>query len=55
MNPRKYEVRITVGIPKELAVFLDEMVKNGIAENLSQAIRKCISIAKEYILEVRLN
>jgi Arc/MetJ-type ribon-helix-helix transcriptional regulator len=54
MNPKKYEVRLTVNVPKELAVFLDEMIKKGIAENTSQAIRKCIYTAKQYIPVVEI-
>jgi len=51
---RKFEVKITVNIPRKLADFLDELVEVGVVENLSQAVRKCISVAREYIPELKI-
>jgi Arc/MetJ-type ribon-helix-helix transcriptional regulator len=49
---KKFEVRVTVSLPPVLAEFVEDMVRMGRAESLSQAIRRCVSIAKEYMPEV---
>jgi len=51
---RRFEVKITVNIPRKLADFLDELIEAGVVENLSQAVRKCISVAREYIPELKI-
>ena len=52
--PRKklYEMRLEVLLPKELSEFLDNMVLAGNAENISQAGRKCIALARQYAPEL---
>jgi Arc/MetJ-type ribon-helix-helix transcriptional regulator len=54
MMPKKkrFEISIHVNLPAELAEFLEEMVRKGAAETISQAARKCIAIAKEYLPEI---
>ncbi len=54
--PRKkrYEVKIEVMLPKELADFLEDMVRAGHVETLSSAVRRCIAIAKEYLPTAKL-
>jgi Arc/MetJ-type ribon-helix-helix transcriptional regulator len=52
--PKKFEVVIHVKLPKELADFLDGMVREGAAETVSQAVRKCVSIAKTYMPEIEI-
>ncbi len=51
---KKFEIKISVNIPAKLAEFLDELVEAGVAENISQAVRKCIAIAKEYMPEFKI-
>ena len=51
---RRFEVKITVNIPRKLADFLDELVEAGVVENLSQAVRRCIAIAREYVPELKI-
>ena len=42
----KKTVKISVEIPEDLALFLDEMVRKGEARNISEAVRNCIALAK---------
>lgn len=49
---KKFEVRIDVWLPQELAEFLEDMVRKDVAESLSQALRKCVAVAKTYMPEV---
>ena len=51
---RKFEVKITVNIPKKLADFLDELVEAGVVENISQAVRRCIAVARQYVPELKV-
>jgi len=51
---RRFEVKITVNIPRKLADFLEELVEAGVVENLSQAVRRCIAVAREYIPELKI-
>jgi len=46
---RKYPYRLNAYIPNELAEHLQEMVRSGQAESISQAVRRCISLAKTYL------
>jgi len=48
---KKFKVRMEVWLPTELAEFLEDMVQKGVAESLSQALRKCIAVAKTYMPE----
>jgi Arc/MetJ-type ribon-helix-helix transcriptional regulator len=52
--PKKktFEVTVHVKLPRDLAEFLEDMVRNGTAESISQAARKAIAIAKVYMPEV---
>jgi Arc/MetJ-type ribon-helix-helix transcriptional regulator len=49
---KKFEVRLEILLPTELANFLEDMVRKGAAETVSQAARKAIAIAREYMPEV---
>jgi len=49
---KKFEVRISVNVPRSLAEFLEDMVRVGHAETIAQAVRRCISVAKTYMPEV---
>jgi len=51
---KKFEVRITVHLPQKLADFLDELVEKGVAENISQAVRTCIAVCKQYVPTIKL-
>jgi len=51
---RKFEVRVSVGLPSELVEFLDDLVERGVAESVSQAVRRCIILVKTYMPKVGL-
>jgi Arc/MetJ-type ribon-helix-helix transcriptional regulator len=44
-------VTVHVRLPEELTEFLKDMVRRGEAESLSQAVRRCIALAKTYMPE----
>jgi len=46
---KQYTFRAHVLLPAELAEYLQEMVRSGQAESVSQAVRRCISLAKTYL------
>jgi len=46
---RKYSYRLEAWLPNELGKYLEEMVRTGQAESISQAVRRCISLAKTYL------
>ena len=46
---KRYPVKVDVLLPTELAEYLQDMVRTGAAENVSQAVRRCISLAKTYL------
>jgi Arc/MetJ-type ribon-helix-helix transcriptional regulator len=48
---KKFEVRIEVLLPAELASFLEGMVREGVADSISQAARKAIAFAKNHMHE----
>jgi Arc/MetJ-type ribon-helix-helix transcriptional regulator len=48
---KKFEVRIEVLLPAELASFLEGMVREGAADSISQAARKAIAFAKNHMHE----
>jgi Arc/MetJ-type ribon-helix-helix transcriptional regulator len=50
---KKFGTIVHVRLPEELAEYLEDMVRRGEAESLSQAVRRCVSIAKTYISEVK--
>lgn len=44
---RRFDVRVCISLPQEYVEFLRGMVEGGEADSVSQAVRKCISIAME--------
>jgi len=46
---KQYTFRAHVLLPAELAECLREMVRSGQVENISQAVRRCIALAKTYL------
>jgi len=47
MKKKSFDVKVTVSLQSEHVAFLEELIKSGEAENLSQAIRKCINITRK--------
>jgi len=48
-KPRRFDVRICISLPEEHVEFLKGMVERGEADSISQAVRKCISLAAERV------
>ena len=46
---KQYTYRLEAWLPNELGKYLEEMVRAGQAESISQAVRRCISLAKTYL------
>lgn len=46
-KPKRFNTRVSLSLSQEQVEFLREMVGRGEADSLSQAVRKCISIAME--------
>jgi len=51
---KRFEVKVNVSLPAELADWLDEMVRKGVFSSLSHGIRRCIAIAKEYLPQIQV-
>jgi len=46
LKKRKFEEKITVSLPSDMVDFLESLIEKGVAENMSQAIRKCVNFAR---------
>lgn len=46
---KRFSLRISVALTPELAEFLQDMVREGSADSLSGAARRCIALAKTYL------
>lgn len=44
---RSFENRISIALSKDQMEFLRKMVEKGEAENISQAVRRCVAIARK--------
>ncbi len=48
---KRFDVKVEALLTKDLAEFLQEMVRAGHADSVSSAIRKCVAITKTYLKE----
>ncbi|MEM3433570.1 MAG: hypothetical protein QXP27_05295 [Candidatus Methanomethyliaceae archaeon] len=46
---KSFQVKICVSLSKEHIEFLRSMIEKGEAETLSQAVRRCIGLARESV------
>ena len=46
---KKFEVKVNVSLPVELADWLNDMIDKGVFANVSHGVRRCVAIAKTYV------
>ena len=51
---KKFQVKVNVSLPTELAEWLEDMVNKGVFSSFSHGIRRCVTIVKNYFPEIEL-
>ena len=51
VKKKSFKTRVTIALSQEQVAFLEELVKRGETESVSQAIRKCINVVMKNVRE----
>jgi Arc/MetJ-type ribon-helix-helix transcriptional regulator len=51
---KKFEVKVNVSLPAELAEWLENQVRAGTFASFSHGIRRCVALVRTYLPEIEL-